>query len=467
MLVGGRQGLGLFVALVAALVAGPVSFAASEGGALTQTCRGVNEGLRGPCRGTEQVASAAVATCRYAGGPEAACPRAAIDAYESSWVHRALAFQYELGGDVPLRNAPWVGTHNSFNSTAEMGPTLSDTDANQQLSLTDQLRLDVRSLELDVHTLPSIHAGVKKAPVVCHGRGADQAHAGCSIEKTLDTVLAELRGWLREHPDQILLLYVEDHADGQAGHDDAAAVIDGQLGDALYRPSGAGCTKLPLDLTREQIRAAGKQVLIVSGCGEGAAWQHAAFDWSSHGEERPLGYTDFPACGRDFTRAFYDTQLVRYYEDSTGLTAGASAVGQASVDDGITPETAGRLARCGVDLTGFDQLLPDDGRLAASVWSWAPNEPGAGDCAIARSDGRWEARSCDEAHPVACKAADGSWEFIGPPVPAAAAEGRCADGEVAVPRTGYENALLRAADGPEAWLGIRRNGGRWALGTRD
>src|SRR3954454_16258029 len=92
----------------------------------------------------------AAATCRHAGGP---CqPEADVSGWDQTWTHRALAFQYALAGDVPLANAPWIGTHNSFNSIAEMGTTVSDTDSNQQLTLVDRLRLGVRSLEVDVHT---------------------------------------------------------------------------------------------------------------------------------------------------------------------------------------------------------------------------------------------------------------------------------------------------------------------------
>src|SRR4051794_37516564 len=76
-----------------------------------------------------------------------------------AWTQRALALQYELGSDMPLRNAPWAGTHNSFNSSAEMGPTLSAMDSNQGLPLQDQLALGIRSLELDVHWFPSASAG--------------------------------------------------------------------------------------------------------------------------------------------------------------------------------------------------------------------------------------------------------------------------------------------------------------------
>src|SRR6185312_16004608 len=114
-----------------------------------------------------------------------------------------------------------------------------------------------------------------------------------------------------------------------------------------------------------------------SGCGAGAAWPGSAFDWSSHVETRPVAFQDFPRCGPDYTRATYDSKLVRYFEDSTWLTTAAANVGQSSVDDGITPATAAAMTRCGVDLISMDQLQPGDERLAALVWSWAPGEPGA------------------------------------------------------------------------------------------
>jgi hypothetical protein len=350
-----------------------------------------------------------------------------------------------------------------------MGPTLSDLDSNQQLTLVDQLRLDVRSLELDVHWFPSLGAAGARAPVVCHARGAGEGHAGCSVEKTLEPVLREIAGWLDGHPEDVLLLYLEDHLEGLEGHDAAARAVEATLGDSVYRPAGAGsCEALPLGVTRDAVQAAGKQVVVASRCGTGAAWQAVAFDWSRHEEERPRGYQDFPDCGPDFDRATYEAELVRYYEDSTALTAGAG-----DPDEGITPATAGRMVRCGVDLTGLDQLLPDDGRLEALVWSWAPEEPSAaGDCAIQRADARWEARGCMEHHAVACRAPDGTWSVATPAVPAAAAPARCNSGrDHAVPRTGHEGQLLRvameAAGVETAWLGHRRDGDGWlALDAR-
>jgi len=391
----------------------------------------------------------AAATCRHLGGP---CqPEADVSHWSQTWTHRALAFQYALGNDLPLRDAPWIGTHNSFNSIAEMGNTLSDTDSNQQLSLLDQLAVDVRGLELDVHSF----AGRQ---VVCHARGADQGHAGCSIEKDFGTVLGELGGWLRAHRDQVLLLYLEEHLDGPSEFHAAAAALHTELGSLVYAPGGTGCTKLPLSLTRNDVLSAGAQVIVVSDCGAGAGWQSQVFDWSDHVENRPVGYRDFPDCGPDYTRAVYDSTLVRYYEDSTWLTEGASYVGQASVDDGITPRTAAAMARCGVDLLGLDQLLPGDGRLDALVWSWAPGEPATtSGCAAQRADGRWESRSCAERRPATCSDGTGGWLVTLKSARFADAARLCArEGMTfAIPRTGYQNALEHAsANGAMPWLNL-------------
>jgi hypothetical protein len=387
----------------------------------------------------------------------AAAPSAAADA---DWARAALADQYELGSVVPLRNAPWVGTHNSFNSTAEMGPALSAQDANQRIDLVDQLDAGVRSLELDLHWFPSA-AGGGFAPVVCHATGE---HLGCSVEKPLAVVLDEVAGWLRKHRDQVLLLYLEDHLDGSAGHDAAAAVLDAKLGAALYRPPGAGaCVPLPLDQTRAAVRRSGAQAIVVSGCGTGGAWPSVAFDWSAHAEGGPHGYRDFPDCGPDFTRADYDTKLIRYFEDSTRVSAGAAQLGQSTPDDGIDVATAAAMARCGVDLLGMDQVERDDPRFAALVWSWAPDEPRRPGCA-AQHAGRWRSLPCTGLLRAACRTADGRWRVPRRAVAFAQADAVCRRSEAVfdVPRSGYEAQLLRLAmersGAGRAWLRHRAAG---------
>jgi hypothetical protein len=399
--------------------------------------------------------------------------RAKVAAHAGTWLHRALAFQYALGETLPFREAPWLGTHNSFNSTSEF-PTASHTDSNQQLSLVDQLALDVRSLEVDVHWSPTPRAGADglategRAPVVCHAEERQGVHAGCTTERLLGDVLAPVAEWLNrpENRRQVILLYLEDHLEGPAGHAAARSVLDatlkrpGQAAGSLVYRAGANdgdCRSLPLSLTRRAVLDAGAQVVIVGDCGDG--WDGFVHQWggSVRYEDRPTGYVA-KGCG-GVSRATYDSHLVRFYEDSTFLTpAAAQASGDslASADEGIDPATAAAMVRCGVDLFGFDQLLPDDGRLESTVWSWAPGKPAAADggCAFQGADARWATAPCAGARPAACRTA-GGWTVTPGPVAWDAAAAACTDagGSFGVPRTGYDNAQLRTAAGAaEPWL---------------
>lgn len=414
---------------------------------------------RGPEALVRQAQSNLMAACRRQGG----CPtrESEVAAFEASETARILDFQFGLGDAVPLREAQWPATHNSANSASEEF-TPSGGDHNQQLSLRDQLRLRMRSLELDVHWFPSRRAGGAHAPVVCHARGAGEMHAGCSDERLLSQRLPEIATWLGENPDQVLLLYVEDHlyqargtdADHLRAHDTAAADLEAHLGERIYRPAG-GCGRLPLDLTRQDVLAAGKQVVLVAkDCGRGAAWGSLVFDWSrpAHEEARPRRF-DARTCGPDFTRAQYDATLIRYYEDTTLVSAGLWPTGAASLDDGLTPATTRAMVGCGVDLFGFDQILPADGRLQAMVWAWSPRRDRC--AALGDAPDPWQARKCDQTRAYGCRTAEGDWTVLGPAGPWSGGAATCAaaGATFTTPRTGWENRrLVEAADGRPTWV---------------
>ena len=465
------RSLAAAAAMAAALGAGAAGGAHAQ--SLDQACRDAEQ-VPGTCIGISKLAERASAECRRAGrGDDESCVlpmsrrviRNDVKRHESSWLHDTLAFQYELANTVPFRDAPWIGTHNSFNSTSEE-PSLSHTDSNQQLSLTDQLRIDVRSLELDVHWTQSPRAGGQAAPVVCHGRGRGEMHAGCTSERLLGDVLDEIATWLRAHPDQVLLLYVEDNVDTTEGYAPTARLLDERLRSKdgrslIYKPpAGGACADLPLSATRADVLARRAQVVIVSGCGEGAAWRGLVFDWNDvEVESRARGYRDHPTCDQDpdgdgkpqFGRDVYAAKLVRYFEDSTWVSPTASLVGLGSTDDGLTPETVERMARCGVDLLGFDHLAAGGDRHDALVWSWARGEDVDAPCALQRpSDGRWDARPCQQRRRFVCREADGSFTLSGD-----VRRGDDPPAGCGAPRTGYENERARAAaDGRAAWLAL-------------
>lgn len=415
-------------------------------------------GLR--CRSAVAALLGAAAVVTFGTGSS---PAADVDGFAGSWLESALQAQYDLGSDVPFKNAPLVGTHNSFNSTEEMGPGLSLLEINQRRDLTDQLDFGVRSLELDLHRDPN-GDGSDDRPVVCHTLPRE----GCTVVRDLRPFLAEIAAWLREgeNSEQVLLLYLEDDLDDLPLHDSAAAIIDDELGELIYEPQGSGCQEVPDELTRDQVREADRQIVVVSGCGKGAAWRSLAFSWERHLESRPKGFEDFPGCGPDYGRREYRANLVRYYEDSTRTT------GLGGADDGFGSENTAAMARCGVDLFGFDRLEPLDGRLQATVWSWASEEPRSGRCAVIRTGsklpfGRWISADCGTltARPV-CR--DGRRWSVGPDRLDRRKAARYCEREgaqLAVPRTGYENQLVRLAmeeaETRSALLGYRLRGGEW------
>src|SRR3954449_3431111 len=357
-----------------------------------------------PCIGLDKLADAAAAECRRIGLPAARCALplghrvgGKISArYRRTWLHRAAAFQYRLAHTLPLLRASWPGTHNSFNSVND-SPTISHTDSNQQLSLSQQLDIDVRALELDVHYLPA------RGVVVCHGRGPDEAHFGCTTAPRLSGLLPEIAPWLHAHPAQVLMLYLEDELGDPAGYTETVSVLDSVLGSAIYRPSPAemtakGCAQLPLGVSRDQIRARGAQVVLVGNCRSG--WASDVYGWDDNHVESgsPPKSRPFPACDASYPRSVYDAKLVRYYEDSTFVSAATDPT-QSPADseaDSLTPERVASMTACGVNLFGFDQLLPHDGRIEASIWSWQTGQPdpAGGRCAVQSDDGRWLTRPC-------------------------------------------------------------------------
>jgi hypothetical protein len=400
------------------------------------------------------------ATCRVAGGPcQPEASEAAIADFEQSWTHDALVFQHRLGDDVGMVDAPWAATHNSYNSIDEQtppAPTLSSLDSNQQIGMVEQLRIGIRSLEIDVHNFTGRN-------VVCHARGANEGHAGCSVEKDLATTLAPIASWVEANPGQVLMLYLEDHMGDAAGYDAAAQTVKDAFGDALYAPSpgaGSGCEVLPGALTRGDVLDAGAQVFVVSDCGPGAGWRTVAFDWGPMHDEGQPDEFEPNTCG-----PFARDRLSRFYEDSTGLSYGVARAGGGEEPARLTPETTAAMARCGIDHIGFDQLVPSDGRLDALVWSWAEGEPSASSqrgCAVQVRESRWIAGSCSVRRRAACRRSDGTWFATSGVVASARAARACsaAGGTFAAPRTGYENALLRATAGRDAvLLGLRRSNG--------
>ena len=449
---------------------------------LAEECRASGGDFR-LCRSLEQLARSTAGVCRFPDVADDSCSvfdgktisPARVVAYQTSWVHRALGLQRALDDAEPIVRALVPGTHNSFNS-AHYYPTLSGLDHNQVYSLPEQLDMDIRGLEIDVHWMPSPYGDLGDlgfAPVICHAQDeaiADgvHVHPGCTVERHLRDGLRELRAWLDRHPTEFLLLYLENHLDNEQAHAAAARTIEAELGPLVLKtPADEPCAAMPAALSRKQILDGGHQVLIVGNCGPGewGAWVHER-DTTNLWRESLARPGDYPECAALHGQGAddYETHFIRFYEDSTWLSAMVSGG-----EDLFTVEDARALVHCGVNLTGFDQLTPDDPRLGALVWSWAENEPvGDGEkCAkLAAGDRRYHAVECSDAiGQYACKAANGSWSVAAGSGAWSGGFAACPAGTFAVPRTGYDAQLLAdAAGGGDVWVNYHAASadGAWA-----
>lgn len=310
------------------------------------------------------------------------------NAIAHTWLQQALRLQHNIDLDVPLNQASFIGTHNTFNSKAYQIPFIRYVDPNQQLSIYDQLETGIRSIELDVHWTYDL--SLQKNILLCH---AQSNHLGCSLnDLPLANGLIELRRWLLNYPHELVLLYFERHLDNQESK--LAALLEEYLGEFIYKPKAASnntshyCTALPKALTKHDVLQANKNLIIVtkgciptkennvndafdlndyvfSGIGEIPSIPHAFLD---------MTITHFPGppyCERGtiFQADPEHTSLWRVYEDRT-------EIGKYShFEKELTPIDMQHLILCGINWPTLDMLAKNDERLIAAIWSWAPQYP--------------------------------------------------------------------------------------------
>ena len=458
-----------------------------NGGQLVDACRSsigdTPELGNRACRSVEAETNGFAAYCRKQPNADPdVCARfsgrvvsqAKVDAYEKSWTHRALGLQRDLDDAAPLLDEMVIHTHNSFNSSS-YPTTVTNQDPNQLYGLANQLRMDIRFLELDLHWVPSIYgtpATGGYAVTLCHGTGEQAGpttvHVGCSNDRPFTDGLAEVRMWMDANPHEVVFLYLENQLFGNpTAHDLATAAIKKYLGDlVLTTPPGKPCASMPLSTSRAAMRAAGKRVLIVGNCGPGA-WGTFVYErgptWDESDEGQGNTYPAFPK-GLDLRTTYhYDTHWMRWYEDSTWLAAMSGGGGFSTADE-ITS-----MVKCGVQMPGMDQAAPDDGRLTAYVWSWATDQPaGPGQCAAQGTDARFRATTCGPSLPFACVDGAGVWRVTAASGPwgngFAACQRQYPGSRFGVPPNGYRNELLRQARPASAsgvWLNYHAVGGGW------
>ena len=441
------------------------------------------------CKAADVLVSGIAAYCRAVpGAPAELCALFSSDLiaaelitrYQSSALHLGHQLQRELSAEQPMKDTLYPATHNSFNATdANVPPTLSGSDANQRYLLVDQLQMDIRGLELDIHWIPSLIDGGFRA-TVCHGNAL---HAGCTIEKSLRSELTELRSWLDANPKQVIVIDVESHLeepqDGVFSPDryaSASADITQTIGDLLFLPlidNPRACGEgQPLEASVQDVRAAGKQVILYGDCRYEDQGQALMFDRS--GTHLQLGGGSYVGIQAPDNCVFsldqIDQNWVRFFEDGTLVGALTGVDRQANIDE------VREMARCNINMPSLDHLQPFDGRLQALLWSWEEGQPllfESDALAVHIANGHFVALSANDVpNALACLNPEQPLilEGVINPTRWQIATTACPEGtQFSVPRNGLDNEALKQAKAAAQIETIRLNyskpaGQNWQVG---
>ncbi|WP_299494647.1 phosphatidylinositol-specific phospholipase C domain-containing protein [uncultured Shewanella sp.] len=301
-----------------------------------------------------------------------------ISDFNASWQGQALASQRLLDVYSPIIDNNILGTHNSYNSESYTSCNFSVgcryLDPQQKHNLHEQLLMGARFIELDVHWTAKMESlfSYPKRLLLCHGF--------CSLnDKYFTEGLNEIKNWLNsaDSEDQVIILYIEDHMEGH--HTDAFNQINERFGQWIYQSQG--CQSIPDSLTKADVIAAGKKVILWGdgGCSNEINWKNTA-------------YTGLGNVGR-------------IWEDRTTNKAIADIFTGGS-DNYITDSDVTDFFQQGANIVNLDDMVVRDNRLASGIWSWDVNEPNnVGDsqhCALQWSNGRWDDQFCGNDYAYAC-----------------------------------------------------------------
>jgi hypothetical protein len=403
---------------------------------------------------------------------QAATPISYTDSdWYRSWAVNAIRQQNHIDQNSPLRYAVLPTTHNSYNSKAYANLNGRYLDPNHVSSVYDQLRAGIRAIEMDVHWTTHLTGTwpwewrYSNELLLCHGQSN---HLGCHPnDRVLTEGLDELTRFLNENPNEVVLLYVEDYMQGH--YSEALNMVQSRLGSRLYTSAmhygtANACGPLPRDISKAQIRAAGKNLLLMGAGGCGTAWSNVAFQNHFHNTISFAKMTAYPDCKIDGQGpADWQAGLTRAYNDSTTLS-GKESMSRAQVEN---------MVLCGVGAIAPEPLQVGDERHTAQVWSWNVGEPnnatGANsdgeNCAEQGANGRFNDQACQVSHRFACQhLTNRSWRITGAAGVWQNGRSQCQaefgnEGYAfATPANGYENAKLSdakkamGASGQAVWL---------------
>lgn len=373
-----------------------------------------------------------------------------VSAIQSQPAFWQLQQQLLIGRDEPLNFITYIHAHNAFNNQADLYAI-----PNQFYSMSDQLRLGARMLELDVHSLFEVTT-LSFDVHLCHSEKLLflPSELCTDVERHVVYGLIEIAQWAVANPGEIVILrfdeFLEGHSDAQ---EELLQSLDAAFGDLLL-----GFDDLVFDPfgrpaywpTARQMTESGRRVLVLLdtrsfSASTVQAWDScpstAACEFPALGEFFPGGNNKVGG-GRTFSQGDFsddadfdgfgfdpavdcsstgDNHVLTwspgelntlsfsgFREDRLDIPAiydGAEEVGlicsRSETDGNCTPVS--ELASCNVRAIQLDEVARHD-RYPDMIWSWSDGEVGADDGAamLDVSDGRWTSREPEERHHFAC-----------------------------------------------------------------
>lgn len=331
---------------------------------------------------------------------------------------RRLSLQHQLDHNVPLVDSTWIGTHNSFNASNAGYPL-----PNQTYTMIDQLDAGFRVLSYDTYYQ---YDKVR----LCHGE--------CSaLDQTLFSALEDLAQWLNAHPNDVVMIIIQDGIKTTTGQNLAVQNIENRIGHLVYRPEDHNpqykdgfCRNLPLrKVSKQDVLNAGRQVILTSyeGCGVKSDWRKLVWNLPNLGyvadsyekadslrlyNAMSLVYEDRSVWGAELQCTM---DLVENWDKFIGSILGLNkSYDPAECFDSwwLNGSELKDALRKGIGIVGLDFGV-EVNRHEDLIWSWKANQPDGGtsaNCAVQDVYGFWRDTSCQNTKRFACQSTvNGDW----------------------------------------------------------
>ncbi|OWZ23911.1 hypothetical protein PHMEG_0001136 [Phytophthora megakarya] len=406
----------------------------------------------------------------------------------SSWLNQTLAYQRNLAFSGKLCYAQIPSTHNSaitladgygnrdqlFNANLNSAKSYSYLKTNNHvLSLTDQLDIGMRWIEIDTHYfLDDFHTGhcgnlgsnsiqtffdafdsqLSKYGTILWGPELLGCFPSVSGIKTTDEVttrssMQEVMDWLESNPTEFVAIYMDTGSDISRlnKYDDLSTLLTDVFGDLIV-PQSVLKSLASDSWTGGSIDAfieAGYRVLLLANDDTGLAY--SLYDFCGGHEVLTTAYIDtlpdssrkidgMEIYGNDYFLRSYQAEL-RYISLSDG------AAFTEEFETFLNSSNVGNFVRWNMNLVATDMV--DGAKMNAQAWSWEENEPSttaSGAYVLMNTSGRWVVSTSTIKTYKACWSSSNlTWSII-------AYADSCASGYTySAPADAYQNYLLKMA----------------------